>query len=89
MKRILTIITLFFVSSLFLLAQVPQKLSYQAVIRSAAGTLVTEEYLEVEISILQQSENGSTISPPIYRNTYRKDNKQRHHQLGNRHRQDS
>ena len=63
MKRILTIITLFFVSSLFLLAQVPQKLSYQAVIRSAAGTLVTEEYLEVEISILQQSENGSTISP--------------------------
>lgn len=62
MKRLLAIITVFLLSSLSLLAQAPQKMSYQATIRNAAGNLVSEQYLEVEISILQQSENGSSSS---------------------------
>lgn len=69
MKKTLSIITIFFLSTLTLLAQIPQKMSYQATIRNTAGQLVTEKYLDVEISILQQSEDGSKTTP-IYTETH-------------------
>ena len=38
-------------------------MSYQASVRNSAGNIVAEQYLEVEVTILQQSENGSSTSP--------------------------
>lgn len=62
MKRIFTIVamTLLWIASLS--AQVPQKLTYQAVIRDAAGNVITNQDLAVQVSILQ----GSIEGPVVY-----------------------
>lgn len=43
------------------LAQAPEKMSYQAVVRDAAGDLVTSTDVGVQISILQGSESGTAV----------------------------
>ncbi len=62
MKKIFTIVamTLLWIASLS--AQVPQKLTYQAVIRDAVGNVITNQDLAVQVSILQ----GSIEGPVIY-----------------------
>lgn len=60
MKRI----TLIFFSMLCMLlsfAQVPQKMSYQAIIRRADNTLVSNATVGVRINILQGSSTGSSV----------------------------
>ncbi len=68
MKRL---ITLFALTACIanLLAQVPQKMSYQCVVRNASGALVTNHPVGMRISILQGSATGTlvfseTFSPP-------------------------
>ena len=58
MKKI-TLITLLFCSFTTLLAQAPQKMSYQSVIRKTDGTLVVNTLVSMKISILQDSANGT------------------------------
>ena len=62
MKKIIAIVamTLLWIASLS--AQVPQKLTYQAVIRDAIGNVINNQDLEVQISILQ----GSLEGPVVY-----------------------
>lgn len=61
MKRsFLTLMTFIFSINL-LLAQVPQKMSYQAVIRNADQSLVSNQLVSVRISILQGSASGNTV----------------------------
>ena len=62
MKKVITIVamTLLWIASLS--AQVPQKLTYQAVIRDAIGNVINNQDLEVQISILQ----GSLEGPVVY-----------------------
>ncbi len=43
------------------IAQVPDKMSYQAVIRDTEGNLVTEQEIGMQISILQGSANGAAV----------------------------
>ncbi|MFN5493250.1 MAG: hypothetical protein ACK5AQ_03210, partial [Bacteroidota bacterium] len=43
------------------IAQAPQKMSYQAVIRNSANNLLTNAPVKMRISILQGSTTGSTI----------------------------
>ncbi len=43
------------------IAQVPDKMSYQAVIRDASGGLVTEQEIGMQISILQGTANGAAV----------------------------
>jgi uncharacterized protein (TIGR02145 family) len=47
--------------SVFVLAQSPQKVSYQMVVRDASGELVKESTVGVRISILQGSAEGSAV----------------------------
>jgi hypothetical protein len=47
-------------------AQPPQKLSYQAVVRNAAGKLIQNKTVGIRLSILQGSENG----PVVYSETH-------------------
>ncbi len=60
MKKIFT----FLVASILtvgLLAQVPQKMSYQAVIRDADNNLITNQTVGIQISILQGTSTGTVV----------------------------
>jgi hypothetical protein len=48
-----------------LLAQVPQKMSYQAVIRNSSNALVTSTQVKMRISILQGSPTGTSVYSEI------------------------
>jgi len=58
-------ITLIFVTLLFLitgiLAQTPSQFKYQAVLRNADGTIIADENITVDISILQGSASGTSV----------------------------
>ncbi len=47
--------------SLAAVAQAPQRMSYQAVIRNAEGTLLTSSAIGVKVSLLQGSETGTSV----------------------------
>lgn len=60
MKKIFTLAaTLILTSSIF--AQAPEKMSYQSVIRDASNTLVTNQSVGIQISILQGSASGTSV----------------------------
>ncbi len=70
MKKISLLITSFFITSFLItslftslssLAQSPQKLSYQAIIRDAAGKLMQNSPVGVRLSIIQFSAGGTVI----------------------------
>ncbi|MEX2410746.1 MAG: DUF1566 domain-containing protein [Candidatus Paceibacterota bacterium] len=64
MKKAITISAGLFIT-MILLAQVPQKISFQAVIRNSSDQLVTETQIGMQISILQGAADGS----PVYTET--------------------
>ena len=59
MKRILLLT--FFISTLKIFAQAPQKMSYQAIIRNTSNTLLKDQQVGMQISILKGSINGTAI----------------------------
>lgn len=59
MKKILTIFATFIVLAVF--SQVPEKISYQAVIRNASNILVTNQSVGIKISILQGTATGTSV----------------------------
>ena len=61
MKKIalLSLITFLFFSNL--ISQVPNLMSYQAVIWDASGNLVSEKTVSIKISILQGSVSGTSV----------------------------
>ncbi len=60
MKRISTFLfAIFMAYSLF--AQSPEKMSYQAVVRDINGNLITNETINMQISILQGSASGTAV----------------------------
>ncbi len=60
MKKIITIFTAILLT-VNVFAQSPLKMSYQAVVRHADGTLVTSSPVSMRISILQNSESGTAV----------------------------
>ena len=65
MKKIYTLLLAVIITTLSL-AQAPQKMSYQAVIRNASDQLVTDQEVGIRISILQNSINGTLVYQEIY-----------------------
>ena len=60
MKKLFTILAaVLLTASVF--AQTPEKMSYQAVIRDATNSLITNQTVGMQISILQGSVNGSLV----------------------------
>ncbi len=60
MKKIFTLIgAVLLTASMF--AQAPQKMSYQAVIRNSANTLITSTSVGVKVSVLQGSATGTAV----------------------------
>jgi hypothetical protein len=60
MKKIIFIHLLVVING-FILAQTPNKLSYQAVIRNSSGALVSNIDVGIRIQILQTSEFGAAV----------------------------
>ena len=60
MKTILSI-SIFFLAQSLLIAQIPQKMSYQAVVRNQANELVSSQSVGLEISILHGSDEGTVV----------------------------
>jgi uncharacterized protein (TIGR02145 family) len=60
MKRLLLLLTPFFFA-VIVLAQSPEKFSYQAVIRNATNQLVTNHAVGIRISILQGTITGTSV----------------------------
>jgi hypothetical protein len=65
MKTIFTFIAIVCFSVL-ILAQSPQKMSYQAVVRNEVNSLVIKRPVGVKMSIVQSSENGNTVYSEIF-----------------------
>ena len=61
MKKISILVTLLVLCALTLFAQVPEKFSYQAVVRNASNALVTNAPVGVRVSILQGSASGNAV----------------------------
>jgi len=60
MKNLLSV-TFLFLSFFSLMAQTPQKMSYQAVIRDGGGQLIKDRNIGMQISVLQGSESGTAV----------------------------
>jgi hypothetical protein len=60
MKKFYTIL-LFLFATVSILAQAPEKMSYQAVLRDASNTLLTNQEVGMQISILQSTANGTAV----------------------------
>ncbi|MFO8067245.1 MAG: hypothetical protein R6U11_06655 [Bacteroidales bacterium] len=48
-------------STISLLADVPQKINYQAIARDASGNLLADEYVDITLSILQGTAEGPAV----------------------------
>ena len=65
MKKIITLsVMITMIMTVF--AQVPQKISYQAVIRNTSGGLITNHAVGMKVSILQGSASGSVVYSETY-----------------------
>jgi hypothetical protein len=60
MKKTYTLL-LFLFSAVSILAQAPEKMSYQAVLRDASNTLLTNQEVGMQISILQSTATGTAV----------------------------
>ena len=61
MKKGLLLFAAVLMSAAVSLAQTPQKMTYQAVVRDAQGTLVSNSNIGVRISIVRGSADGSVV----------------------------
>lgn len=59
--RLLTVFLLTFILNVTLFGQVPNKMSYQAVIRDSNNELITNTQIGIKISILKGSESGAVV----------------------------
>jgi hypothetical protein len=64
MKRNYTLL-LFLLATVSILAQTPEKVSYQLVLRNASNTLLTNQQVGIQISILQTTNTGSAVYTEI------------------------
>lgn len=60
MKKIITLLTAVLITS-SVFGQVPEKMSFQAIIRNASNSLVTNQTIGMKISILQGSASGQSV----------------------------
>lgn len=60
-KNIIILTAILILSNIMVIAQTPEKMSYQAVIRNSSNALVTNQSVGMKISILHGSVNGSAV----------------------------
>ena len=67
MKKLTLLLTAILFAVTGILAQTPNEFKYQAVLRNADGTIIAEESVSVDISILQGSASGTSVFDEIHR----------------------
>lgn len=60
MKKIITLIAIL-LTNMVVFAQAPQKISFQAVVRDASNSLITNQLIGMRISVLQGSSTGTSV----------------------------
>ena len=60
-KNTIATISLFFICFSVAFGQIPQKMSYQSVVRNADGELAVNATIGVKISVLKDAENGTVV----------------------------
>ena len=65
MKKFVLLVTLVIITA-SVLAQVPQKMSYQAVVRNSSNSLVVNSSIGMRVSVLQGNIDGTAIYTEIY-----------------------
>jgi len=60
LKKCMTIV-FFLIGSMSLLAQSPQRMSYQSIVRNTAGELISDATVGVKVSILKDSDTGTVV----------------------------
>ena len=61
MKRITTLLAIMVLAVYSLMAQAPEKFTYQAVVRNASNALVSNAPVGVRVSILEGSATGNAV----------------------------
>ncbi|NPA36600.1 MAG: PKD domain-containing protein [Chlorobi bacterium] len=61
MKRTFTFFAAFILAAITLMAQSPEKMSYQAVVRDANNDLIKDTQIGIQISILQSTSDGTVV----------------------------
>ena len=61
MKKLFILFAILMIAAASLFAQAPQKFSYQAVVRNAGNSLVTNTPVGVRVSILSGGAAGNTV----------------------------
>jgi len=61
MRKLATLFTIMVMCLVGVFAQAPEKFNYQAVVRNASNTLVTNAQVGVRVSILKGSTGGSEV----------------------------
>ena len=61
MKKLISFLSVFFLVGYIISAQVPQKISYQAVIRNSSNALVASQAVKMRITILKGSATGTEV----------------------------
>src|SRR5690606_24034551 len=67
-QKLLLTLTILFITGI-LYAQVPQKISYQSVIRTSDNQLIANAKVGVHVSILEGSENGAAVYAETHKPT--------------------
>ena len=66
MKKLILVLVAILFAVTGILAQTPNEFKYQAVLRNADGTIMTEESVQVDIDILQGSATGTSVFAETY-----------------------
>ena len=66
MKKHFILFAILMITAMSLFAQVPQKFSYQAVVRDAGNNLVTNQAVNVRVSIIQGETNGTEVFKEVH-----------------------
>ena len=66
MKKLSLLLTAILFAVTGILAQTPNQFKYQAVLRNADGTIITDEEVVIDIAILQGSDSGTEVFAETY-----------------------
>lgn len=55
------LLTVAIIWSVINMAQVPQSFNYQTIVRDSQGNIITEQPVDIKLSILRDSENGESV----------------------------
>jgi len=66
MKQALSILAIILFSASSTFAQVPESFKYQAIVRNAAGDIISNQFVRIQMQIIEGSSSGSSVYSEIH-----------------------